>query len=55
MSSLDATYVQCMTRCKRLYKGGCVYIHGAQDADVEDLVRAAPYIEFARSEALWNS
>lgn len=38
MSGLDATYVQCMTRCEILHKGDWLYIHGAQDEDVKDLV-----------------
>ena len=38
MSDLDATYIQCMTRCESLQKGDCVYVHGAQNGDVKDLV-----------------
>ena len=32
-----------------------MYVHTAQDADVEDLVGAAPDIKFARSKAFWRS
>lgn len=55
MSGHDATYIQCMTRRESLRKGDCVYIHGAQDENVKDLVRAAPDVKFPRSEALWSS
>ena len=38
MSDLDATYIQCMTRCESLHKRDCVHVHGVQDADVKDLM-----------------
>ena len=44
-----------MTCCESLHEGDYVYVHGAQDGNVKDLVRAAPDVEFARSEAFWYS
>lgn len=35
---LNATDVQCVTRCDSLHKGDRVYIHRAQDGNVKDLV-----------------
>lgn len=54
VSGLDIANVQCMARCESLHEAKNVYIHSAQDADVEELMRAAPDIKFTRSEAFGN-
>lgn len=44
-----------MTRRTSLPQGDCVYVHGAQDSDMEDLVRAPPDVRSTRHQALRES
>ena len=51
MSGLDFADIQGMTRRERLHQTNSVNVHSTHDGDVEDLMRAAPHVEFTWSKA----
>lgn len=55
MCGLDLTQIQRMTGCETLRQGNHMCVHGTQDSDMKDLVRAPPNIKFAWREALRRS
>ena len=55
LSSMYVAQLQCTTSGECMHQADCMCVHGAQNRDVEDLMRASPDVEFAGREALWDS